>query len=140
MNAFRKCRKPVAATLVVAMTAFSAPILPAQAALVGTDQVIQQVEGTARDRVATFLGREDVRAQLKALGVSADEAQARVAALSDAEVNRIAGHIDSLPAGQGAIGAIVGAAVLIFVILVITDLLGLTHVFGFTRKGALNPN
>ena len=90
--------------------------------------------------MAAFLGREDVRAQLKALGVSPDEAEARVAALSDAEIKRIAGHIDSLPAGQGAVGAIVGAAVLIFVLLVITDLVGLTHVFGFTRKGALNPN
>lgn len=140
MKILRTFRKPVAATLVVAMTALSAPILPAQAAMVGTDRVIEQSQGTARDRVATFLGREDVRAQLRALGVSPDEAAARVAALSDAEVDRIAGHIDSLPAGQGAIGAIVGAAVLIFVLLVITDLLGLTHVFGFTRKGSLNPN
>jgi hypothetical protein len=62
-----------------------------------------------------------------------------VASLSDEEVERVTGHLDSLPAGQGAFGAIVGAAVLVFLVLLITDLLGLTHVFGFTKKGSLNP-
>jgi hypothetical protein len=38
------------------------------------------------------------------------------------------------------VGPIVGAFVLVFVVLLITDLLGLTDVFGFTRKGSLSPN
>ena len=68
------------------------------------------------------------------------EAQARVAALSDAEIGQIACKIDTMPSGEGAIGAIVGAIVLVAIILLITDLLGLTSVYGFTRKGSLNPN
>lgn len=133
-------RKPIAALLVAAMTAASVPIVPVHAAMVGTDQVIEQTEGSARDRVGAFMKREDVRDQLKMLGIAPSEAEARVAALSDAEIDKIAGKIDELPSGQGALGAIIGAAVLIFIVLLITDLIGLTHVFGFTNKGSLNPS
>ncbi len=133
-------RRPLAALLVAAMASLSLPVVPVHAAMVGTDRVIAQDEGLPRDRVTAFLKREDVRAEMRNLGISPAEAEARVAALSDAEIDKIAGHIDELPAGQGAVGAIIGAAVLIFIILLITDLLGLTHVFGFTKKGSLNPS
>ncbi len=133
-------RKPIAAVLVAAMTAVSVPVVPVHAAIVGTDQVIEQTQGTARDRVASFMKRDDVRQQLRLLGIAPGEAEARVAALSDEEIDKIAGRIDELPSGQGAVGAIIGAAVLIFIVLLITDLIGLTSVFGFTKKGSLSPN
>mgnify|MGYP003660543935 CR=1 FL=1 len=133
-------RRSVTAVLVGAIVFASVPLQPVYAALVGTDRVIQQTEGSARDRVTAFMTRTDVTAQLEALGIAPAEAQARVAALSDVEIDRIAGKIDTMPAGEGAIGAIVGAFVLVGIILLITDLLGLTAVYGFTRKGALNPN
>lgn len=136
MNLLRNYRKPIGATLIGAMTAVSMPILPAQATIIGTDRIIEQAEGSARDRITAFLARDDVKAQLRALGISPAEAQSRVAALSDQEVRDIAGKLDTLPAGQGALGALIGAAVFIFVVLLITDLLGLTHVFGFTNKGS----
>ena len=87
-----------------------------------------------RDRVAAFLARDDVRAQMAALGVDPAEAARRVAGLSDAEVQRIAGQLDQLPAGQSALGAVIGAALLIFIVLLVTDLLGLTDVFPFVRR------
>ena len=133
-------RKPIAAVLVAAMTAASVPIVPVHAAMVGTDQVIEQTQGSARDRVASFMKRDDVRDQLRLLGIAPQEAESRVAALSDEEIDKIAGRVDELPSGQGAVGTIVGAAVLIFIILLITDLIGLTSVFGFTKKGSLNPS
>jgi hypothetical protein len=133
-------RKPIAAVLVAAMTAVSIPVVPIHAAMIGTDQVIEQTQGTARDRVTTFMKRDDVRQQLRLLGIAPSEAEARVAALSNEEIDKIAGRIDELPAGQGAVGAVIGAAVLIFIILLITDLIGLTSVFGFTKKGSLNPS
>lgn len=147
MNKLRKVLKPVAAVLATVMTLLSAPIIPAQAAMVGTEEIIESSEAArdtdaARDRVSAFLAREDVHAELQKLGVSPEEAEKRVAALSDAEIDRIAGRIDTLPAGEGAgvVGPIVGAFVLVFVVLLITDLIGLTDVFGFTRKGSLSPN
>jgi hypothetical protein len=137
MNVLAMTRKPVAATLIVAMTAVSVPLAPSHAAMVGTDRLIDQMGQSPRDRLSVFLARQDVRAQLAELGVSPKEAEARIASLSDQEVEAIAGRIDTLPAGQGAVEAIVGAAVLVFIVLLITDLLGLTHLFGFTNKGSL---
>ena len=138
MKLLRTIRKPVAAVLAAFMVMASAPIMPVQAAIVGTDQVLSSPDA-ARDKVNAFMARQDVRDQMERLGVSSDEAAARVAALSDAEIGQIAGKIDSMPAGEG-VGAIVGAIVLVGIILLITDLLGLTHVYGFTNKGSLSPN
>lgn len=42
----------------------------------------------------------------------------------------IAGKIDSLPAG----GEFIGALVFVFVLLLVTDILGFTKVYNFTRS------
>ncbi len=74
-----------------------------QAGLVGTDQVMSAAQAVAaRDTVASFMNRSDVAGQLQALGLSAQDAKDRVAALTDAEVSRLAGQIESLPAGAGS--------------------------------------
>jgi hypothetical protein len=65
--------------------------------------------------------------------VSPQDVKARVAALSDAEVTSLAGKIDSMPAGGDALGAVLWLALVIFLVLLITDILGLTKVFPFTR-------
>lgn len=127
-------RTIVAPVLIVAMS-FQAVIMgPAQAGLVATSEIIAAEPGASdRDRVNAFLGRADVRQELQNMGVDPAEAAARVNALSDAEVAKIASRMDELPAGEGAIGAVVGAAVLIFLVLLVTDILCLTSVFKFTR-------
>jgi len=66
-------------------------------------------------------------------GVDPLEAQQRVNSLTNEEIAQISHSIDQLPAGGDAVGAIVGAAVLIFVVLLITDIIGLTHVFPFVN-------
>jgi hypothetical protein len=102
-----------------------------QAALIGTEQVL--AANTAqqnRARITAALERPEVIEQLQGLGVGKAEAQERVAALTDEEAAALAGKIDSLPAG----GDVVGALVFIFVVLLVTDLLGLTRVFPFTRS------
>ena len=86
-----------------------------------------------RGKVDAFLQRQDVRDQMVAFGVDPEEARTRVASLSDREIGQIAGQIDRLPAGQGVIVALIGAALFVFLVLLITDLLGLTHVFPFVR-------
>jgi hypothetical protein len=87
------------------------------------------VTGVERARVAEFLDRQDVQAQLQARGVSADEMKARVAALTDEEASQMASRIDSLPAG----GDVLGILLTVFIVLLITDILGFTKVFPFTR-------
>ena len=129
--------KPGKATIAAVTFAFSMTLLPAgpaHAGLISTDRVIQKESASAdRERVSAFVARDDVRKEFQKHGVNPDEAAARVAALSDAEIGQIADRLDSLPAGQDAATAIIGAAVTIFIILLITDILCLTSVFNFTR-------
>lgn len=135
MTRFGKPGKFVARVMATLMLMVSLPFGVAQAGMVTTDRVIDQ--GTVqqdRASVLQFLGRDDVRRQLEALGVDPDEAAARADSLSDAEIARIAQQIDHLPAGQDAATAIIGAAVAIFVVLIITDILGFTNVFPFVSS------
>ena len=134
MDGLRQLRRGVALVVAVVMLVISMPLGTAQAALVSTEQMVAAGDGAAdRARVLAFLERADVREQIVALGVDPDEAAARVAALSDAQVREIAGQLDRLPAGQSAIGIIVGAILIIFLVLLLTDLLGLTNVFPFVN-------
>jgi len=110
------------AILLIAATGLGAA--PAHAAMLAAG-----VAGD-RERIAAVLEREDVRAQLAARGVSPEQAQARVAALSDAEAADLAARIDELPAG--GVG-IIGAALIVFLVLLLTDILGYTKIFPFTR-------
>jgi len=74
----------------------------AQAGMIGTDQAIASAQDLAnRDKVRDFVSRGDVVKQFEALGITAATAQERVNAMTQEEVNRVAGKIDSLPAGAG---------------------------------------
>ena len=132
----RRYSRFVAIPLAALMMAVSMPVGVAQAALVSTDQVIDKSEIAAdRARVVAFLSREDVRREMQAMGVNPDEAAARVAVMTDTEVQQVAARIDTLPAGQGVAEALIGAALLIFIILLVTDLMGVTDVFPFVKGG-----
>ncbi len=135
MKTIRKFARPIACATIAAFATMAAPLPVAQAALVDTNTVVTQAQaGDARARIDEFFARNDVQSQMESMGVSPAEAHARVANLSDSEVADMANRIDSMPAGQG----IIGLAVLVFVILVLTDILGFTHIFGFTNKGSAN--
>ncbi|MBL1376703.1 PA2779 family protein [Zobellella iuensis] len=100
-------------------------------ALVSTQQLLATEQVNAdRERIRELLARTEVRDQLVGLGVEPAEVAARVAALSDQEVRQMADQLDHLPAGANAA---VGALLTVFIILLVTDLLGLTKVFPFTR-------
>ena len=121
-------------TPLAVLVAWMAMPAAAQAGLVGTRTVIEQQAGAVqRAEVRAFLQRSDVREQLRQLGVSPAEAAQRVAALSDSEVQRIHGRIEELPAGQDLVGGLVGLAIFIAVVLLITDIIGITDVYTFVR-------
>jgi hypothetical protein len=122
------------ATLVAMSLSFAglvqaAPLGPAATApaLIGTEQAATIQPGRAL--LEQTLNRADVAAALQARGVSVEVARERVAALTDAEAAQVAARIDQAPAGGDALGVIVT----IFLILLITDILGFTKVFPFTR-------
>ena len=127
--------KIVSCVLLVTMISLISPATMAQATMISTGTAVQQqaVEQD-RTRIRVFLERENVQKTLQAHGVSPLEAKARVDSLTDQEVARIADKMDMLPAGGSALGVIVGAAVFVFIVLLITDILGLTDVFSFVNK------
>ena len=130
-------KKFLATAMAVLMVMNVAPIGLAQAKMVTTDQVLEHADpGSDRERVESFLLREDVQSQFVLLGINPEEAANRVASLSDEEIQQIAGRLDELPAGEGGVGVVVGAILIIFLVLLITDLVGVTDVFPFVNKKA----
>jgi hypothetical protein len=99
--------------------------------MVETGQTIShELAGQDRARIIAFIDRDDVLAQLQQKGVTAGEAKARVYALTDDEAHKIAGKLDQLPAG----GDVLGVLLTVFIVLLVTDILGFTKVFPFTRS------
>ena len=135
MNIVLAIRKPLAILLVLTFVSLTIVGTRVQAALVGTSQILDQgYQEVDRDRLRAFLDRAEVRTQLEALGVDRDIARARIDSLTNDEVADIVDRLDQLPAGGDGFGALVGAALLVFIILLITDLLGLTDIFPFVKK------
>jgi len=93
-----------------------------------------QARASTRERLEALLSRDEVRAGLERYGVSPSEAKARVDALSDEELERVAARLDSLPAGGDLLEATLFIAFITFIVLLVTDILGFTKVFPFTRK------
>lgn len=112
----------------VLLAAFSMVCLqaPAMADIVSTDQLAsEQRTQFQRDAVRGFLDRDVVQAQLEARGVDAADALQRVDSLSASELATLSEQIDTLPAGEGALGFVIG----LIVIFMLLDIAGVTDVF-----------
>jgi hypothetical protein len=120
-----KFRRLIASLLVVSIAGLGLP-LPVHAGMLGTEAALASAR---HERIATFLDRAEVRKALEAQGASPADLKARVAALTDEEAAQLVAHIDSLPAGGDALGVIL----IVFLVLLLTDILGFTKIFPFTR-------
>ena len=121
--------------LIAVCLSFAGFMTSAQATLVSTEQVAasEGVTSAAEQRayVNSMLTRADVAAALQERGIDLAQAQARVAALTDDEVAHVAHTLDTAPAGASDV---LGTIVFIFLLLLITDILGFTKFFPFTRS------
>lgn len=112
---------------------FTGYIQTVQATMISTEQVAQSAITAKGDQdrslIFSTLSRDDVQSALVARGIDPAQAQSRVAALSDDEASSLASKLDNAPAG-----GIIGAIVLIFLVLLLTDILGFTKVYPFTRS------
>lgn len=120
--------------IVLSASVLNATAVPAaHAALIPTEEAARLANTSQAEsghaRLSAAFARDDVRTELLRQGVDPALAQARIAALTDAEATRLADQIDSAPAG-----GIIGAILLVFFVLLFTDILGLTKVFPFTRS------
>ena len=135
MRYLRKLMRAIALSMSIVMLVTSMPISLAHAAMVTTDEVVEVLAlADDRARVMDYLARADVTEQLKALGVDPEEAAHRAASLSDKELQQIANRLHDLPAGQDAVGAVAAAILIIFIVLLVTDIVGLTDVFPFVKS------
>lgn len=130
-------RRRALASILAASITFVGTGQTAQAAMVGTEQLAgasnttaPAAQGDAQARLADLLQRDDVVRALTERGVSVDAARERVAALTDGEAAWMAQQIDTAPAGADVLGTIV----FLFVLLLVTDILGFTKIFPFTRS------
>jgi len=130
MDTIRRLTKPVSHLVVLGMLALSLHMPAAHAAMVGTDAVVSaaQVQQN-RDRISATLNRDDVKSRLMAQGVDPAQVQARIDSLTDQEVQTLAAKMDQLPAGGDGLGILL----FLFVLLLITDILGFTNIFPFVK-------
>jgi hypothetical protein len=130
MEKLRRLTQPVAHLVVLGMLALSLHLPAANAALVGTEAVVSTAQAQQdRERVLNTLNRDDVQAQLVARGVDPAQVQTRLDSLTDEEVQTLAANMDQLPAGGDALGLLV----FLFIVLLITDIMGFTNIFPFVK-------
>jgi hypothetical protein len=99
---------------------------PALAGIVGTAEAVAASRGESpRAVVDATLARADVRAQLADMGVDPAAIEGRLAALSEQEIETLAGQIESAPAGGDAL-AVIGV---VFLVLVILEVVGVIDIF-----------
>jgi hypothetical protein len=97
----------------------------AHAEIISTQEAVAMESGQALAHVDAWLKRDDVVAELAALGVDPELARIRAEALSPAELDELAHRIDDLPAGAGVI-EVLGIT---FLVLIILEIVGVTNIF-----------
>ncbi len=102
----------------------------AQAGMIATDDVAQS-ELAAADRAMLLdaVDRADVRNQLTALGISPDEATDRINAMSNAELAQVMDQFNDMPAGESAVGFVVGIVLIVLIVFLVTDAFEVTDVY-----------
>jgi hypothetical protein len=118
-------------SFILSVTLFT-QVLSAQIASTGAI-LGQSMVVSSKEKLSQIISREDVAKRFQELGVDSKAIEARVASMTDEEASKIAHQIDTLPAGADAGMSILGAIVFIFIVLLITDILGVTKVFNFTK-------
>jgi len=135
MRMIRQAAKPVSILLTICMLMVTVPYKSSFAGMIGTETALDMTRGQeARNYLKGIVAREDVQTALIAQGINPLEAKARIDSLSDAEAIDLADQIEQQPAGGSALGVIVGALLIVFIVLLITDILGYTDIFPFVKR------
>jgi len=116
--------RSLVAVIVVGALTFGTP---ARAEIVSTSEALALEDSSdARMLVDEYLARDEVAAELAALGVDPELARLRANALSDTEVQALAGRIHEAPAGGTGVFAVLGVT---FLVLLILELVGVIDIF-----------
>jgi len=100
------------------------------ASIVSTTELVnKQTVQAEKLRLANLLSQDQVRSQLVSMGVDPQDAIKRLDNMTDEEVQSFAAQMDQLPTGSG----ILELAVIVFLVLLVTDLMGYTNIFPFVK-------
>jgi len=110
----------------LSIVGLSAPAV-SYAGIIDTAAVVESSQRSADlATVRTGLDRQDVRDRFLALGVDPQTVDSRLAALTDSELQGLAGRIEQLPAGGDGLLAVIG---IVFVVLLVLELVGVIDIF-----------
>lgn len=99
----------------------------AGAGVISTEAAIEMQEREARiERIGSVLARDSVQSRMIRLGVNPDQAAARIASLSDSELQQLEARMDELPAGADGALTVLGIVLLVLLVL---ELVGVTDIF-----------
>lgn len=127
MSIFRQRHHMIAFMMAAVMAVTSLPVNVARAGMISTQAIIESQSSpyaksaTSIERFKALLARDDVRAQMVALGVDPVEAASRVTALTDEELIHLAGRLEELPAGEGAMTTFALIALIITVVVLLAN-------------------
>ena len=135
MKLIRKNANFLGVFMATLMLLIAVPYQTILAAMIPTEMTNDTIKGQeARAFLNELISREDIQNYLTKQGIDPLEAKVRVDSLTDSEAVMVAEQLEQLPAGGGAIGVIIGAALIVFLVLLATDILGYTDVFSFVKK------
>jgi hypothetical protein len=134
MDIIRNKARFVSILMASLMFLIAVPYQSIFAAMISTDATIDSARAQqSRDDLKNLITRANVENYLIALGIDPAEVKSRIDSLTDSEAIALADQIEQLPAGGSAIGVIVGAALIVFLVLLVTDILGYTDIFPFVK-------
>ena len=124
----KSIQKYISVLLSVALMSMS--FSSAQAAMVTNELVINRVQqNTAQAELLQTINRSDVKQQLLEMGVNSESIESRISLMTHEEIAQLNQQIDELPAG----GDVLGVLLVIFIVFVITDVIGATDIFPFIK-------
>jgi hypothetical protein len=117
-------------SVLLSVTLMSMSFTSAQAAMIGNDVIINHVQqNSAKAELLQTINRSDVKQQLLNMGVSPENIESRIELMTHEEIAQLNQQIGELPAG----GDVLGVILVIFIVFVITDVIGATNIFPFIK-------
>ena len=117
-------------SVLLSVTLMSMSFTSAQAAMISNDVIINHVQqGHAKTELLQTINRSDVKQQLLNLGVNPENIESRIKLMTHEEIAQLNQQIEELPAG----GDVLGVLLVIFIVFVITDIIGATDIFPFIK-------
>ncbi len=126
MEIVRKLARPIVPFITMCFLYITVQA-PALAEMISTQSTVKKAQvQQQRVKILKFYERNTVKSALQKHGLSAQEAKDRVAKLSDTQIQVLASKIDKIPAGAGT-----ESILIVFLILIILELMGVTNIFSF---------